>query len=124
MSAPVGAATGRGRVVPRPDRGEPVRTLPVVLDDLDEHQEPQGLVRDPAEVRAVRADGENYRTLFETDAFGHIYWNTVFVTATSTAIAVVIGTMAGYALARHRRFPGGDRSRRRSCSFALFLASF
>jgi ABC-type glycerol-3-phosphate transport system permease component len=49
---------------------------------------------------------KNYRQLFETDAFGHIYWNTVFVTATSTAIAVVIGTMAGYALARHRRFPG------------------
>jgi ABC-type glycerol-3-phosphate transport system permease component len=49
---------------------------------------------------------KNYRQLFETDAFGRIYWNTIFVTASSTVIAVVIGTMAGYALARHRRFPG------------------
>ena len=49
---------------------------------------------------------KNYHQLFEADAFANIYWNTVFVTATSTAIAVVIGTMAGYALARHRRFPG------------------
>jgi ABC-type glycerol-3-phosphate transport system permease component len=60
----------------------------------------------PPKFLGFDATAKNYRTLFETDAFGHIYWNTVFVTATSTAIAVVIGTMAGYALARHRRFPG------------------
>lgn len=49
---------------------------------------------------------KNYRKLFDNDAFGRIYWNTVFITGASTVIAVVIGTLAAYALARHRRFPG------------------
>lgn len=49
---------------------------------------------------------KNYRKLFDNDAFGRIYWNTVFITGVSTVIAVVIGTLSAYALARHRRFPG------------------
>jgi len=50
--------------------------------------------------------GKNYRQLFEDDSFAQIYRNTVFVTGVSTACSVLIGTLAAYALARHRRFPG------------------
>jgi len=49
---------------------------------------------------------KNYRTLADNEAFGAIYWNTVFITAVSTAISVLVGTLAAYALARHRAFPG------------------
>ncbi len=49
---------------------------------------------------------KNYRTLFETPEFGHIYRNTIMITLVSTALSVLIGTLAAYALARHRRFPG------------------
>jgi multiple sugar transport system permease protein len=61
---------------------------------------------DPPKFLSFAPTLKNYRKLFTTDAFGHIYWNTVFVTGLSTAIAVVLGTAAAYALARHRRFPG------------------
>lgn len=47
----------------------------------------------------------NYRTLFDNPQFGQIYWNTVVITLGSTAISVIVGTMAAYALARHQRFP-------------------
>lgn len=49
---------------------------------------------------------KNYRKLFATDSFAHVVWNTVFITVTSTILSVTIGTLAAYALARHRRFPG------------------
>jgi len=49
---------------------------------------------------------KNYRKLFATDSFWQVVWNTVFITVTSTIIAVAVGTLAAYALARHRRFPG------------------
>lgn len=49
---------------------------------------------------------KNYRKLFSTDAFAGVVWNTVVLTVGSTIISVAIGTMAAYALARHRRFPG------------------
>ncbi len=48
----------------------------------------------------------NYRRLLADDTFGHVFRNTVFITLASTAISVSIGTLAAYALARHRRFPG------------------
>ncbi len=49
---------------------------------------------------------KNYRGLFEADQFAGIYANTIVITLASTALAVLIGTLAAYALARHRRFPG------------------
>jgi len=49
---------------------------------------------------------KNYRKLFATDSFWQVVWNTVFITVTSTIISVAVGTLAAYALARHRRFPG------------------
>lgn len=52
------------------------------------------------------ATGKNYRELFSSDEFGHVYLNTIIVTLLSTAISVLVGSMAAYALARHRRFPG------------------
>lgn len=48
----------------------------------------------------------SYRALFDTDEFGHIYGNTIVITLLSTMLAVIIGSLAAYALARHRRFPG------------------
>lgn len=50
--------------------------------------------------------GKNYEQLFSNDVFGRIYLNTIVVTLVSTAISVLIGSLAAYALARHRRFPG------------------
>ncbi len=49
---------------------------------------------------------KNYRKLFSTEVFGQVVWNTMVVTVTSTLISVGVGTLAAYALARHRRFPG------------------
>ncbi len=49
---------------------------------------------------------KNYRKLFDSPDFWRIYGNTVFVTLASTVLCVLVGTLAAYALARHRRFPG------------------
>jgi ABC-type glycerol-3-phosphate transport system permease component len=48
----------------------------------------------------------SYRALFENDDFSQIYVNTVVITLASTFISVAVGSLAAYALARHRRFPG------------------
>lgn len=50
--------------------------------------------------------GKNYRQLFSTPGFLRIYLNTIFMTLTSTAICVLAGTLAAYALSRTRRFAG------------------
>lgn len=48
----------------------------------------------------------NYASLFSTPEFVRVLGVTVLVTAASTLLCVGIGTLAGYALARHTRFPG------------------
>ncbi|MGF1666585.1 MAG: carbohydrate ABC transporter permease [Acidimicrobiia bacterium] len=48
----------------------------------------------------------NYRNLFSDDQFVRFLVNTVIVTAASTALSLVVGSMAAYALARTRRFRG------------------
>jgi multiple sugar transport system permease protein len=48
---------------------------------------------------------ENYRTIFETDQFVRALINSIGIALISTAIAVVLGTMAAYAIAR-LDFPG------------------
>jgi multiple sugar transport system permease protein len=53
-----------------------------------------------------RPTAKNYRSLFDTPAFTKIYGNTIMITLTSTVISVLVGTLAAYALARYRRFPG------------------
>ncbi len=60
----------------------------------------------PPKFVSFEATAKNYRTLFETPTFGQIYRNTVVITLSSTALSVVVGTLAAYALARYRRFPG------------------
>lgn len=47
---------------------------------------------------------EGYRVLFEQQDLGHYFANSVIVTVTSTALAVFIGALAAYSLAR-ARFP-------------------
>ena len=49
---------------------------------------------------------KNFTQLFNDDAFWNAYRNTAFITLVSTAISVFVGTLAAYALARHRRFTG------------------
>ncbi len=49
---------------------------------------------------------KNYRKLFDSPDFWRIYGDTISITLASTALCVLAGTMAAYALARHRRFPG------------------
>lgn len=51
---------------------------------------------------------KNYVAIFETRGFWHIYANTIVITLASTALCVVVATLAAYALARSRSF----RSRR------------
>jgi multiple sugar transport system permease protein len=48
---------------------------------------------------------ENYRTIFDTDQFVRALVNSIGIALISTAIAVVLGTMAAYAIAR-LDFPG------------------
>ena len=60
----------------------------------------------PPKFVSFDATARNYRALFKTDGFVQIYRNTIVITLTSTAISVLVGTMAAYALARHRKFPG------------------
>ncbi|MCW6010870.1 carbohydrate ABC transporter permease [Micromonospora sp. CPCC 205371] len=48
---------------------------------------------------------ENYRTIFQTDQFVRALVNSIGIALISTAIAVVLGTMAAYAVAR-LDFPG------------------
>ena len=47
---------------------------------------------------------EGYRVLFQQQDLGHFFMNSVIVTLTSTALAVFIGALAAYSLAR-ARFP-------------------
>jgi multiple sugar transport system permease protein len=47
---------------------------------------------------------EGYRVLFEQQDLGHFFANSVIITLTSTALAVFIGAIAAYSLAR-ARFP-------------------
>ncbi|MBW3634664.1 MAG: hypothetical protein KY456_16725, partial [Chloroflexi bacterium] len=47
---------------------------------------------------------EGYRVLFEQQNLGHFFANSVIITLTSTALAVFIGALAAYSLAR-ARFP-------------------
>src|SRR5713101_6701467 len=77
-------------------------------------------------ITSVRPDGELYRPwnavnynpfwtwkptwdhvryLFEETLFASWLWNTTFIALASTAISLVCGVFAGYALQRH---PGGD----------------
>jgi trehalose/maltose transport system permease protein len=48
---------------------------------------------------------DNYRTIFDTDQFVRALVNSIGIALISTAIAVVLGTMAAYAIAR-LDFPG------------------
>ncbi len=59
---------------------------------------------------------DNYIKVFTNHAVERWMMNSVIVSVTATAITVLIGSMAGYALAR-LNFPG------RSAIFALFIAS-
>ena len=47
---------------------------------------------------------EGYRVLFEQQDLGHFFANSVIITLTSTALAVFLGALAAYSLAR-ARFP-------------------
>lgn len=49
---------------------------------------------------------DNYRALFEDPKFVRVYLNTILLTFQSTLLAVVIGSLASYALARSSRFAG------------------
>ncbi|MEP6660194.1 MAG: carbohydrate ABC transporter permease [Acidimicrobiales bacterium] len=52
------------------------------------------------------ATWKNYRDLFGRPQFLRVYVNTVVITLASTVLCVVVGGVAAYALARHRRFHG------------------
>lgn len=47
---------------------------------------------------------KNYLAIFNTAGFGKIYFNTIVITAASTALCVAVSTMAAYALARAPSF--------------------
>ena len=50
---------------------------------------------------------ENYVELFKSGRWGRYFWNSFSITAISTAVAVLINSMAGYAFAR-LQFKGRD----------------
>ena len=49
----------------------------------------------PQEVR-----WQNYVELFQSGRWGNYFWNSLYITVLSTAVAVVINSMAGYAFSR------------------------
>jgi len=61
---------------------------------------------DPPRIVRFSPTAKNYRSLLDDPEFGGIYRNTVVITLASSALAVLVGTLSAYALARHRRFPG------------------
>jgi multiple sugar transport system permease protein len=62
---------------------------------------------------------ENYRSIFQTDQFVRALINSIGIALISTAIAVVLGTMAAYAIAR-LDFPG----KRALVGVSLLIAMF
>lgn len=49
---------------------------------------------------------KNYQLLFSLDGFWKIYFNTIFITLATTALCLVIGSLAAYSLARVKKFRG------------------
>jgi ABC-type glycerol-3-phosphate transport system permease component len=49
---------------------------------------------------------DNYTKLFADPTFMRVYANTILVTVQSTALVVILGSFAAYALARSQRFAG------------------
>ena len=49
---------------------------------------------------------DNYTKLFSDPTFMRVYANTILVTVQSTALVVILGSFAAYALARSQRFAG------------------
>jgi ABC-type glycerol-3-phosphate transport system permease component len=60
----------------------------------------------PPKFFAFEPTFKNFAAIFDTRGFGHIYANTVLITVASTVLCVAVATLAAYALARARRFPG------------------
>lgn len=62
---------------------------------------------------------ENYRGIFKTSDFTHALVNSVIVAVVTTAVAVVLGSMAAYAVAR-LKFPGKNLLVGMSLLIAMF----
>ncbi len=73
---------------------------------LVDPDEPGELVRvninDRVPVREFSVAWRNYTELFELFDFGRYLWNSVFITAVSTVIMLVINSMAAFALSKYR----------------------
>ena len=49
---------------------------------------------------------KNYQSLLQYDGFWRIYFNTILITFCTTALCLLVGSLAAYALARTPRFKG------------------
>ena len=49
---------------------------------------------------------KNYQLLFQLDGFWRIYVNTIVITLATTALCLIIGSLAAYSLARTKKFRG------------------
>ncbi|MEP6639669.1 MAG: carbohydrate ABC transporter permease [Chloroflexota bacterium] len=77
----------------------------MVLTSLKSNRE----ITQDSTIIPTRFTGENYVSLFSGREFGAYLTNSIIVTALSVAIALVLGTMAAYALARFRLWAGMHR---------------
>ncbi len=59
-------------------------------------------INDRVPVREFSVAWSNYSELFELFSFGRYLWNSVFITAISTVIMLVINSMAAFALSKYR----------------------
>ena len=64
-------------------------------------------INDRTPVRALTVAWSNYSELFERFSFGRYLWNSVFITAVSTVIMLLVNSMAAFALAKYD-FRGRD----------------
>ncbi len=77
----------------------------MVLTSLKSNRE----ITQDSTIIPMQFTGENYVSLFSGREFGAYLTNSIIVTALSVAIALVLGTMAAYALARFRLWAGMHR---------------
>ena len=96
-----------------PDGGvPPVHAVPVLLDGGHRGAPDPELYRTWRQANAtpfwtLEPTLEHFRGLMQTTAFPHWLWNTMLIALVSTAISLVCGMFAGYALAR-LKFRGSE----------------
>ena len=83
-----------------------IALFPVFWTATTSIKQPVDTFANPPKFVSFEPTFKNYRALIDDPSFSDAIVNTIEITLASTALALIAGALAGYALARHRRFPG------------------